>query len=87
MTTVNDLIEALQDAVTEHGPGLGDAPVRLAIQPTWPFEHALGDICVVERWEQDQERLCDSPLVLYLGDSDQVGYLPGDAREVLGWQP
>lgn len=43
--TVGELIEQLQDLIDceEASP---DAEVRLAVQPGWPFEHALGRVVV-----------------------------------------
>lgn len=54
-----------------------DAEVRLATQPSWPLEHNIRGIVEVE---DEEERL-----VVYLGEGRQIGYLPGEAADALGW--
>ncbi len=53
-----------------------DIPVRLAIQPAWPFEYTVGEPVVV-----DTE---DGPVV-YLPERTQTGYLGGHVAAELGW--
>lgn len=64
--TVGELIAALE----EFDPTL---PVRLAVQPSWPFEHAIS------------AELGESDGVVYIAESSQIGYLSGDAAEAVGW--
>lgn len=64
--TVADLIDILSDFDE-------DAEVRLAIQPSYPFEHRLDDFVA----EADGK--------VYLAEAGQVGYLSGEARAELGW--
>jgi hypothetical protein len=65
--TVQSLIEILEDMDPE-------AEVRLAIQPSYPFEHSVGQV------EEDMEKR-----IVYIAEAGQVGYLPGEIREWLGW--
>lgn len=63
--TVQDLIDQLSELPA-------DAEVRIASQPQWPLEYALGDAHDVDG-------------VVYLTESAQLGYLPGDAAAAIGW--
>lgn len=49
-----------------------DAEVRLAIQPRYPFEHHIDSVE-------------ESDGVVYVSEGGHRGYLPGEAREALGW--
>lgn len=69
--TVAELIEQLQSMNPE-------APVRLAIQPSWPFEHEVGR--VVEAYDQDPD-LDDVTNVVSIGEGPQFGYLSGWPRD------
>ena len=69
--TVSGLIEHLQNMDPE-------ATVRLAIQPSWPFEHEVGR--VVEAYDQDPDS-DDAENVVFIGEGHQVGYLSGWARD------
>jgi hypothetical protein len=66
IATVGELIAALE-AFDE------EAPVRLAFQPSWPFEHDCGQVAA------------DSGGTVWIAEGDQIGYLPGVARQALGW--
>ena len=68
---INDLITMLLDAEQELG---GTAEVRLAVQPSWPFEHRIGNDLVIH----------DD--VVYLAEAGQIDYLPGTVAEELGWR-
>jgi hypothetical protein len=65
-STVGELIAALENYDD-------DTPVRLAIQPGWPFEHHCGPIAE------------DDDGTVWIADGGQIGYLPDPAREALGW--
>ena len=71
--TVQELIDELEylDPETE---------VRFASQPSWPFEYSISEVIVanVEKRGEEEE-------VAYLGEGHQIGYLPGSAKEELGW--
>ena len=67
--TVEELIEELKYMDK-------DATVRFASQPSWPFEYSIYG--VVQTTVKDQE-------MVYLEEGQQVGYLPAEAKEELGW--
>jgi hypothetical protein len=77
--TVNELIMLLEDMD-------GDTEVRLAMQPSWPFEYSIGGIVRVsslEDEEYDDEGNGES--VVYIGEGTQMGYLPNIVKNELGW--
>ena len=72
--TVQELIEELKYMD-------GDATVRFASQPSWPFEYSIyGVVQTTVRDNEDNERD-----MVYLEEGRQVGYLPSEVKEELGW--
>jgi len=67
--TVAELIEELKYMEQ-------DAEVRFASQPSWPFEYDISGVVEVNVDEDD---------VVYLEEGRQLGYLPGEAKDELGW--
>ena len=67
--TVAELIEELKYMEQ-------DAEVRFASQPSWPFEYDITGVVEVKVDEDD---------VVYLEEGRQLGYLPGEAKDELGW--
>ena len=68
--TVEELICLLEELEPE-------TIVRLAFQPSWPFEHSLdGNYAEVEE---------GGTKIVYLAEGNQLGYLPEEARRQLGW--
>lgn len=67
IVTVGDLIDELE--LYDR-----DRPVALAIQPRWPMEHSIGLVAAVTV-ERDGKKI----QVVYIGEADQTGYLPGEA--------
>jgi len=67
--TVRELIEELRLADQ-------DATVRFASQPSWPFEYSIYGVVQTKVKDQD---------MVYLEEGRQVGYLPSEAKEELGW--
>tara|TARA_R110000824_G_scaffold386657_1_gene581646 strand:+ start:314 stop:520 length:207 start_codon:yes stop_codon:yes gene_type:complete len=67
--TVAELIEELKYMEQ-------DAEVRFASQPSWPFEYDIVGVVEVNVDEDD---------VVYLEEGRQLGYLPGEAKDELGW--
>ena len=53
-----------------------DMEVRFASQPSWPFEYSILDAVLAHVDEED---------VIYLEEGSQLGYLPREAKEELGW--
>ena len=71
-----------------------EAEVRLAIQPRYPLEYTLVGIVEVTisteslvEWADGWHSTPDNndKLVVYLGVGNQIGYLPGQAANELGW--
>ena len=82
--TLRDLIDRLTDVADEYGD---DVEVRLAIQPSWPFEHSIRDVEVVDPADYDEAAdENDDPVVVYIAEGRQLGYLPGVASRALGWR-
>jgi len=71
--TVRELIEELK-YMDE------DATVRFASQPSWPFEYSIYGVVQTTVNYNDDERD-----IVYLEEGRQVGYLPAEAKEELGW--
>jgi len=64
--TVEDLIEELKCMDPEQ-------EVRIAQQPSWPFEYDLSGVQEVAG-------------KVWLVEGNQLGYLPGEVGEALGWR-
>lgn len=60
----------------------GDTEVRFASQPNWPFEYSIRNVVVVGIEDKQTDEVND---VVYLEEGRQLGYLPYDAKEELGW--
>lgn len=75
--SIRDLIEELEEIAQRHDDNL---IVRLAMQPSWPLEYSIGDVVEPARKNRSQD-----PGIVYLGEGDQIGYLPGAAASGLGW--
>jgi hypothetical protein len=73
--TVQELIEELNMM----NP---DAEVRFASQPSWPFENDINSVVSVE---VENSRTGEAVEIVYLEEGRQIGYLPGEAKEELGW--
>ncbi len=71
--TVRELIEELR--LMDQ-----DATVRFASQPSWPFEYSIYGVVQTTVNYNDNERD-----MVYLEEGRQVGYLPSEAKEELGW--
>ena len=71
--TVRELIEELK-YMDE------DATVRFASQPSWPFEYSISGVVQTTVNYNENERD-----MVYLEEGRQVGYLPKEAKDELGW--
>lgn len=69
--TIGQLIDYLSDFDS-------NIEVRIASQPNWPFEYAISNVVSVYNDESSKE-------VAYIGEGRQIGYLPSEAKEELGW--
>lgn len=74
---LRELIDELERCAESHGD---DTEVRLAIQPTWPFEHSIEQV-VIGNGDDDGEYRN----IVYIAEGGQIGYLPGDVRKGLEW--
>jgi hypothetical protein len=73
--TVKQLIRYLSDFNE-------DSEVRLAMQPSWPFEYSIGTVeCSFDEDENGEEML----ETVYLAEGRQLGYLPGEVTDKIGW--
>ncbi len=72
---IMDLIDRLQDIADLYGEA---TDVRLATQPSWPFEWDVGNVVAVS----DD----DGHAAAYVSEGTQLGYLPGAAATELGWK-
>jgi hypothetical protein len=68
--TIDELIEALEEARDEHG---GDQAVLLAHQPHWPFEYETAQVGVTPDG------------TVYIAEGNQLGYLQQDGAVAIGW--
>lgn len=91
---ITDLIEALADIAQEHP----DAEVRLAVQPSWPFEHTIRRVISPEDVaDAAHERAAEQGVdfyddydpagdpVVYLAEGGQIGYLPA-STSAAAWE-
>lgn len=78
--TIRELIDELEELAEEHGD---DCEVRIAHQPSWPFEYGIGEV-VADVSEDDEEE--PGSAIVYIAEKDQIGYLPGTACKLLGWR-
>lgn len=51
-----------------------DKEIRFASQPSWPFEYFI-----MSNYGENDE-------AIYLAEGRQLGYLPGDIKDELGWR-
>jgi hypothetical protein len=68
-----------------------DADVRIAHQPAYPFECGIGAVAAIgpddftpDEFEDVNEN--GSEVIVYLGEGEQFGYLPGVVSRALGWK-
>jgi len=90
---IRELIEQLEQMAQEHGE---ECNVLIASQPSWPFEHEVGQLVAVqpeaeEFYETEEAALAaeaegdERPTTIYLAEGQQIGYLVGAAQSELGW--
>ena len=59
-----------------------DLEVKLAHQPSWPFEYTIGDVVEAKLDDEDPSK----GNAVFIGEGEQEGYLPYDASCSLGWR-
>jgi hypothetical protein len=77
---IRDLISQLEDIAEQHEDNV---VVKLAMQPSWPFEYSIGDVVEVKQTKKEKQQ--GEPVVCVLGEGQQLGYLSGAAARALGW--
>lgn len=75
--TVEELIAELEYLNPE-------AEVRLATQPRYPLEYTLAQVVEVGISDNLRDDTIDETVV-YLSEGGQIGYLPEQAAQELGW--
>ena len=78
--TLEELIEELQYLQQSGVPG--DTAVRFASQPSWPFEYSINS---VQEVQIDDEEVDEPETIIFLEEGRQLGYLPSEAKNMLGW--
>ena len=80
-----ELIEELEWAI-ERNQG-NDVEVRTAQQPRWAFEYTIDQVVTVAEEDEnsDDDRTPPKNVVVYLSEGSQIGYLPENASDELGW--
>ena len=79
---IRDLIEELEMIADENDDGQ-EIEVRFASQPSWPFEYSIDGIVIAPKFD-DQDNDTGQTIV-YLGEGQQLGYLPVVVKNQLGW--
>ena len=79
---IRDLIEELEMIADENDDGQ-EIEVRFASQPSWPFEYSIDGIVIAPKFD-DQDNDTGQTIV-YLGEGQQLGYLPIVVKNELGW--
>ncbi len=77
--TIAELIQHLQDII-EDADVDENTEVRLAMQPSYPFEYSIGNVVHVEGLGEKEET------VVYIGEGQQLSYLAHAVSEELGWR-
>ena len=80
------LMEELEWAIERNGGA--DVEVRMAQQPRWAFEYSIADAVVVENKDGEEVRdsvVGEKEVIVYLSEGSQIGYLPQNASDELGW--
>ena len=80
--TIGEIIERLEEARDVLGEG---AEVRIATGLSWPFENTIQDLHIVKT-DVDDPSYCDEDIgVVYIEEGSQIGYLPEQVKEQIGW--
>ena len=73
--TVQELIDLLSTMNPE-------AEVRIAHQPSYPFELSVGNVLEADVTDEQDEIETDTQVV-YIDEGKQLGYLPGEVKSAL----
>jgi len=62
-----------------------DVEVRLAMQPSWPFEYSISSVELIDNNPEDSDE-GELDAIVYLVEGTQLGYLPCNVCEEIGWR-
>lgn len=90
---LTDLIQQLQNIADEVSDP-DRVEVRLAEQPSWPFEYGVEEVILVNEYVYrnyaDEDDCCEHDFannpVVYIAQGGQIGYLPGAVSNALCWR-
>ena len=80
--TIGEIIERLEEARYVLGEG---TEVRIATQLSWPFENTIQDLHIVKTDVDDSSYYDEGMGLVYLEEGKQIGYLPEQVKEQIGW--
>jgi hypothetical protein len=84
-----DLMQGIKDACAREDVNPEHVEIRVAHQPQWAFEYSITsehEIEVVNLGVRDDGEVgLEERRVIYLPEGHQIGYLPAEARESIGW--
>lgn len=84
-----DLIDRLQEIAEELDEKAGDTDIRIAEQPSWPFENRIFDAHLFNpedaEGEEEEDESAKGDPVVYIVDGGQIGYLPSAVRREISW--
>ena len=78
---LSELIALLQDIQGSFPDG--DPEVRLAMQPSWPFEYSIHSVTCLGGPEDPEDPEGEDAPVVYISEGVQLGYLPGAAKDAV----
>ncbi len=80
--TIGEIIERLEETRDVLGEG---TEVRIATQQSWPFENTIQDLHIVKTDVDDSSYYDEGIGLVYLEEGKQIGYLPEQVKEQIGW--
>lgn len=77
----------LRELIEEFSDLPDDVEIRFAQQPSWPFEYSISSNALLHQSEIE-EGDCEEDIkqVIYFAEGQQLGYLPSEIAEQLGWR-
>jgi hypothetical protein len=55
------------------------------MQPSWPFEYSISSVELIDNNPEDSDE-GELDAIVYLVEGTQLGYLPGNVCEEIGWR-
>lgn len=81
--TLEQLYNQLEDLIENQGVDL-ETEVKLAMQPSWPFEYSISDHIYLHTEEENDRHAQpgdDPKQIIYLAESRQERYLPQEVAD------